>query len=670
LHINRRFNFFILLLLSTILVVLYANSFHSPWILDDLPNIVNNGPLHLTEISFSALKSTFFAKPLRPGPVYRPLACMSFALNWLFSQDNTFGYHVVNISIHILTAFFLYLTCLKILKLVITEDDLQRSGQAIALFASLLWAANPMQTQAVTYIVQRMASLAALFSIIGILFFLKARTADNAVKRSVYGITTLAAFLCAIASKENAIVFPVSLLLIEWIFFRSHDNNFLSIKKHKPKRLLLMLTTAGFLFLGILYLLTPYINYDGRTFSLTERLLTQPRVLIFYLSQLFFPLASRLSLEHDVVLSSSLVSPLTTLPAILAWIALIVGGILIRRRAPLLTLAILFFFINHSVESSIIPLELIFEHRNYQPSLFLFLPLASWCIRPIVHPDSRLARTIFTAFAIGLIFFFGINTSIRNQAWSSAFTLMQDAHDKAPNSNRAATNLAKEYFLLGNLDRALLLSEQAFHLWHPTKNYAEAISLNAQGVVYNRRGDDVNATRFFQRSLAYVPQYAEAKTNLIVSLCKQNRYDEALAQFSEDSGKTAYRNPHLQAAIQLHLKHPEKALTTLRSVSRENILAVEIMTGIGKALSAMGHYRQAEFYLRQAAGFSPLAALIQIENFLRDGKVEEAEAACRQMFVRYRAADIFNRLVRDEPTSFPISRDLLKPFILERIPKG
>ena len=159
---------------------------------------------------------------------------MSFALNWFFSQDNTFGYHVVNICIHILTAFFLYLTCLKLLKLVLTEDDFQRSGQAIALFASLLWAANPMQTQAVTYIVQRMASLAALFSIIGILFYLKARTTDNTAKRIVYGIATIAAFLCAIASKENAIVFPVSLLLIEYIFFRSTNRILPLIKNHKP----------------------------------------------------------------------------------------------------------------------------------------------------------------------------------------------------------------------------------------------------------------------------------------------------------------------------------------------------------------------------------------------------------------------------------------------------
>lgn len=656
-------------MLSTILVVLYANSFHSPWILDDQPNIVDNKPLHLTEISYPAVKATFFAKPSVPDTLYRPLACLSFALNWFLGRDNPFGYHVVNICIHIFSAFFLYLTCLELLKIALDVEDFHRSGQAIALFAALLWAVNPMQTQAVTYIVQRMASMAALFSVIGIFFFLKARTSEKATKKITYGIITLASYLCALASKENTVVLPLSLLLIEYIFFKTNVVIIPRIKQN-PLHLTIAAAITGLIFFAIFQLLTPLINHDARTFSLTERVLTQPRVLIFYLSQLFFPLASRLSLEHDIALSSSLLAPWTTLPAILACIALIVGGVLIRRKVPLLALAILFFFINHSVESSIIPLELMFEHRNYQPSLFLFLPLASWCIRPIVHSGAQPVRIIYITITIGLLFFFGINTAIRNQAWSSALVLMQDAHTKAPNSNRAATNLAKEYFLLGDLDRALLLSEQAFLLWHPTKKYAEAISLNAQGVVYNRRGDDAKATQLFQRSLNYLPQYTESKKNLLVSLCKQHRYDEALAQFYDDAGKTAFQDPVLQAAIQLHLKQPENALITLRSVSRENILAVEVMTGIGKSLSAMGYYQQAEYYLRQAASFYPLAAIIQIENFLRDGNLEDAEDACRRMFVRYRAADIFNRLVKDEPAGLPIDRNLLKPFIVERIPKG
>ena len=143
----------------------------------------------------------------------------------------------------------------------------------------------------------------------------------------------------------------------------------------------------------------------------------------------------------------------------------------------------------------------------------------------MVRPPDRSSRhqTVSQSYslqcAIGLLLFFGINTAIRNQAWSSTLALMQDAHAKAPNSNRAATNLAKEYFLLGELDRALLLSEQAFHLWHPTKNYAEAISLNAQGVVYNRRGDDSESNPVISAKPGISSHlWTEAKKNLIVSL--------------------------------------------------------------------------------------------------------------------------------------------------------
>jgi tetratricopeptide (TPR) repeat protein len=659
-----------LLLISAFVAFLYSSVLDFPWVLDDQQNILDNKPIHLTELSLNTLKAASFANPTVPGTLYRPLASMSFALNWFFGQDNPFGYHVVNICIHILTGFFLYLVCKKILWLILPPDEFCRSGYAIALLTSLLWATNPVQTQAVTYIVQRMASLAALFSIIGILLFLKARTTDNTAKSISYGISTIAAFLCAIASKENAIVFPVSLLLIEWIFFKSKVSVIFSIKNLTPIRLILILATTGFLFLGVLYLLTPYINYDGRTFSLTERILTQPRVLIFYLSQLFFPLASRLSLEHDVILSSSLFAPWTTLPSILVCLALIFFGFLLRRKAPLLSLAILFFFVNHGVESSIIPLELIFEHRNYLPSFFIFLPIAAWCIHSIDYPVTPLQRPIFLLFTIGLLIFFGINTFMRNQAWSSTLVLMQDAHTKAPNSHRAATNLAKEYFQTRELDKALTLSEQAYHLWNPSKNFAEAISLNYQGVVHLRRGNEPQATQLLQQSVHLLPQYQEARRNLIISLCIQHRYKEALDLFFEKSGKEMIQDPLLQAAIQLRLNQPENAMTTLRSASRENFLAIEMMTGIGRTLSTMGHYRQAEFYLRQAADFSPIASLIQIENFLRDGEMEDAEAACRRMFVRYRAADIFNRLVKDEPAGLPIDRNLLKPFIVERIPKG
>jgi Tfp pilus assembly protein PilF len=247
---------------------------------------------------------------------------------------------------------------------------------------------------------------------------------------------------------------------------------------------------------------------------------------------------------------------------------------------------------------------------------------------------------------------------------------MQDAHTKAPNSNRAAINLTKEYFQIGELDKALSLAKEAYHLWHPSKNYSEAISLNAQGVAFHRRGDEPKATLLFQQSLQFVPQFSEARKNLIVSLCSQHRYKEALELFFDDTGKRIHRDSPLQAAIQLHLNQPNEALITLCTMPREHLLAVEVATGIGKTLSIMGHYRQADFFLRQASTYSPLAALIRIENFLLAGETENAEIVCQHMFIRYRAVDIFNRINKNDPATFPVYLDLVKPFVLKQIPKG
>lgn len=658
------------MLLSTILVILYAGTLHSPWILDDQHNILDNPPLHITDLSLASLKATFFTQPFSPGTLYRPLACASFALNWFFGQDNPVGYHIVNISIHIFTAFFLYLVCLELLRHLLSPNKFRQSGHAIALFASLLWAINPIQTQAVTYIVQRMASLAALFSIISIYFFLKARSNQSPSWRVIYGTTSLTGYICAVGSKENAIFLPVSILLIEYLLFRSTNRLFKKTSKLKPRHFFFISTFIASLILGVIYLALPQLNYDERTFTLSDRILTQPRVLILYLSQIFFPLASRLSLEHDINLSSTFFSPWTTIPAIGTCIALIAVGLLAHKKVPLLSMALLFFFLNHAVESTIIPLEMIFEHRNYLPSLFLFLPIAWWWCLLVDRPSARFICPVLIAGAVSVMIFFGVNTFVRNQAWSSAMLLMQDTYAKAPNSNRAATNLAKEYLKTNELDKALLLSEQAYHLWHPSRNHAQAVSLNAQGVVYHRRGDEKIASQLFQQSIGFLPKYGEARKNLIVTLCNLNNYQEAHNIFFDDTGKIIYQDANLQAIILLRLQQPKEALAILRSAPRDKILSADTMTGLGKALSMMGYHQQADFYLRQAASFSPLAALNRIENFLLVGEIKDAKAVCLQMLTRYKASDIFNLLIKNDPTGSPVSLDLVTPLIMEQILRG
>ena len=155
------FVLFFLLVLS-----IYANSFQASWQFDDKPNIINNHHLHITDLRPRSLVKTLFTDPKNPRQIsqklYRPVACLTFALNWYFGKDNVVGYHGVNFVIHILTAFMLFLTTLNILRTPTLENKYKKNTYMIALLAAALWAVNPIQTQAVTYIVQRMNSLARI----------------------------------------------------------------------------------------------------------------------------------------------------------------------------------------------------------------------------------------------------------------------------------------------------------------------------------------------------------------------------------------------------------------------------------------------------------------------------------------------------------------------------
>ncbi len=219
----------------------------------------------------------------------------------------------------------------------------------------------------------------------------------------------------------------------------------MNIQKHKILFIICVISILIGLIVGFTYFILPYLNYENRTFTLTQRLLTEPRIILFYLSQLFYPLASRLSLEHDIIISTSITNTWATIPAILSCLLLIGLGLVTMKKTPFFSFAILFFFLNHMIESTVLPLELIFEHRNYLPSLFLFLPISALVITSIENcrSHSRYARPILIVGTITLLIFFGVNTYSRNQVWSSELLLMKDAYHKAPNNSRAAPTLQK-----------------------------------------------------------------------------------------------------------------------------------------------------------------------------------------------------------------------------------
>ncbi|RLC08135.1 MAG: hypothetical protein DRI24_23830, partial [Deltaproteobacteria bacterium] len=406
--------FFLLILL---IFTVYSNTFDAGWHLDDNTNILDREAIHLSSLDWPSLRKTLLSDS--GAKLYRPVACLTLALNWYLGQDKTFGYHVVNLLIHCTTACFLYLVIYHIMLLPRLRSPPDIDIQFVALLGATLWAINPMQIQAVTYIVQRMASLAGMFYIMALYFYLRFRSAARVNNRLVFLFACATAALLAVGSKQNAWALPAALFLVEFLLVRT-------ARSVNPTRIFLFGCLAAAVFIvAVLSLDLDLVNlvvngYEKRAFSLTERLLTQPRILTFHLSQLFYPTPGRFSIAHDFPLSTSLLSPVSTGLSIVFLASLLIAGLFLARKHPLPAFTIFFFFLNHLIESTVLPLELVFEHRNYLPSMFLFAPLTNLLSRALAHWHyTTVIRTALYVLTAGLVMAFGHATYLRNADWKT-----------------------------------------------------------------------------------------------------------------------------------------------------------------------------------------------------------------------------------------------------------
>ena len=163
---------FSILILSLAIFSIYSNSVDCSWHFDDKPNITDNPNLHLSALNWDNIKRTLFSDRKNPTTFYRPVACLSFAFNYYVGGLDVFGYHLVNILVHLLTTIFLFLFLYNTLNLPSLKGKYHSKAFEIAMLATFLWALNPVQTQAVTYIVQRMASMAGMFYMMSMYFYL------------------------------------------------------------------------------------------------------------------------------------------------------------------------------------------------------------------------------------------------------------------------------------------------------------------------------------------------------------------------------------------------------------------------------------------------------------------------------------------------------------------
>lgn len=457
------------LALAVLLTAVYENSLHVPFYFDDFPNIVKNARLHLQDLSPPSLSQALHAHPLAPGKLYRPVTNLTFGITYAFFGQEVAGYHVGNLIVHILAAFFLYLLFQEVLRLPRLRERYGGKAFFVAAFGCSLWALHPIQTQSVTYIVQRMTSLSGLFYILAMLLFLRGRIVQGKAAKCVLFSGCLLSACLSAGAKENGVMVPASLLLLEWLLIGD------SIVAHGWTKRAVALAGLGLLVLGVVVLAHGgtglLAGYSVRPFTLGERFLTEPRVVLFYLSLILYPAADRFSLLHDVTLSKGLWDPPETVFALLLLGALVALAFLSRRKAPIMAFAVFFFLVNHLVESSVLPLELVYEHRNYLPSAFLFLSFASGAsiLLSRLQGSPPLRGMAAGATVLSLIVL-GVATHTRNAVWLDQEIFWLDVIKKAPTDARAHMNLSRISFEEGRYKEAILANLVAAASCHFPRN--------------------------------------------------------------------------------------------------------------------------------------------------------------------------------------------------------
>jgi hypothetical protein len=178
-------------------------------------------------MSLGGIKKVLFSDPGRPGGLYRPVACLTFALNYYFGGLDVVGYHLMNLAIHIVASIFLYLLIYHTLCLPSLSAKYAFQAYSIALLSTVLWAIHPIQVQAVTYIVQRMTSLAGMFYVMSMYFYSRYRTAHRNAEKAIFMCLCSLAFLMSFGSKENALLLPLSLFLYEILLVQESSVSFL-----------------------------------------------------------------------------------------------------------------------------------------------------------------------------------------------------------------------------------------------------------------------------------------------------------------------------------------------------------------------------------------------------------------------------------------------------------
>jgi protein O-mannosyl-transferase len=473
---------------------------------------------------------------------------------------------------------------------------------------SLLWLIHPIQLSSVLYVVQRMTELAGSFTLLALIAYVKGRVFLRAGQPRL----ALAAFALAFAlfwplglySKEIALLAPVFMLVVDYVVFPREWpwKKWAALSRPVKYGVIACVTVLALVFLAaVIAYAQP--GYAMRNFTMLERVLTQPRVLFFYLSLILVPRLDAFGLFHDdIPLSTGLFSPWTTLPAAAGIIALVIAAVVARRRYPLLSLGLLWFYAGHLLESTVFSLEMVYEHRNYLPSLGIFFVLLEGFrqLRPLVNRD--LARA-----AVALVFIgFGTITVLRSSQWSSEANMAHYEALHRPQSAASQSRYANLLLTEGRLAESLVVARRAVDLAPNEPSHLMGIV----AVVVSRGG------KMSAADLDTIDQLLASRPLSASTLYELSEISNCVTR------NCTKMQPYLQRWTQAMLRNPGK-----KDVSYSYFLLGRALLGQGRADDAVEAYKRA--YELDNNFLHPLLDLVEL--YLYYGRPDYAEAILSQI---------------------------------------
>ncbi|MDX1451542.1 MAG: hypothetical protein R3183_03215, partial [Oleiphilaceae bacterium] len=458
---SKNHDWLLLLILLGICGVLYLPAANGPMLLDDRSNLLFNQGIRMQDLSWqsieqaaTSMQETFAS---RHPWLNRPISFISFGLNHWASSTPHLAMKLTNIALHLINAMLLFIL-LRMMLRVLSEID-HRQASAIALIATGIWLLHPLMVSTVLYTVQRMTELSTLFILLGLMAFVHFRLRLINDHHALWqgGALVMLATLCAYLSKENGILLLPLCLLLELSLFRHRFDHMQSRWVKRLYWLLLLLPTLALIYyLAHTLLAAPDYQPSSRTFTQWQRLLSQGPVMVDYLHWFIWPSAEHLAFLHDGRnVSQSLFSPLSTLWSWLFLLLLLAisAWSVVTKRVIWLGIGLGWFFIGHLLESTVLNLELAFEHRNYLPYAGLAL-ITAVATQHVLNFFTRISLMQTSLALVLLCTPLTVLTEARTERWQSEERLLEHWQQVAQTSGRYWTKLAAKHVRDQDLSKA------------------------------------------------------------------------------------------------------------------------------------------------------------------------------------------------------------------------